>query len=281
MEEYDILATGREDTPRFKGFSCGYTRLDVSQPDEIKRLFLDFAPDVVINCAAMTNVDACETEKEACWQANVTAVELLVRSCRSHGTRLIHVSTDFIFDGIDGPYNEQARPNPLSYYGKSKLAAENIVRTLPPSQWAIARTVLVFGSAQNLGRSNIVLWLMDQLRQGKQVNIITDQFRSPTYVHDLANGIESIIRYRKNGVYNLSGREYLSIYDFALKVAHALHFDPSLINPTDSQTFTQPAKRPPKTGFIILKAETELGFKPHSIEEAVLDLSKRLSSQND
>jgi len=143
MPTYDILATSRQNAPLFEGGSCGYLPMDISDSKMVSAAFQDFSPDTVINCAAMTQVDACETERDLCWQINAEAVENLGRLCQKTGTHLIQVSTDFIFDGLTGPYKEQDRPNPLSYYGRSKLAGENGARQAGPDQWAIARTVFM------------------------------------------------------------------------------------------------------------------------------------------
>lgn len=276
--DYDLLATGRDEKPKFTHQTGGYIPLDVTQPDDVRQVFMDFSPDVVLHTAAMTHVDQCETDKELCWQANVSAVETIVRNCRATGARLVHLSTDFIFDGENGPYDERARSNPLSYYGRSKLAAENALRALHKDQWAAIRTVLVYGTAEGLNRSNIVLWLIEMLKTGKPVRMVNDQWRNPTYVYDLANGIEKIVRYRKSGIWNLAGREWITVYDFARMIAEALGYDPDLISPTDSTAFVTPAKRPLKSGLLILKAESELGYKPTLIPEAIQDLLKRLAS---
>ena len=274
--EYDVLATARNPDPRFRGCSCGYTMLDVTSPTEIRELFQNFTPTVVINCAAMTNVDQCETDRDACWRANVEAVEHLARHCQQVGARLVQVSTDFVFDGEDGPYRETDRPNPVNFYAKSKLAAENAVRGSGVENWAIARTVLVYGTGNDLNRSNIALWVIESLSNGKQINVVTDQWRTPTYAPDLAAGIERIVRFDKSGTYHLSGREFMSIYDFARKIAEVFDLDASLIKPTDGTRFSQTAPRPPRTGFIILKAETELGFKPRPMPVALRHLGQRL-----
>ncbi len=272
--EYDLLATGRDKMPRFTGGSCGYVPLDITNPDAISQTFVDFAPDVVINCAAMTQVDECESNREACWQVNAIAVDNLAKNCLARGTRLIQVSTDFVFDGQNGPYKEGARPNPLSYYGRSKLAGENYARGAGMDKWSIVRTVLIYGVAEGLQRSNFVWWLKDNLEAGKTVKIVTDQWRTPTYALDLAAGIEKMVRFSKQGVYHLAGRELFSVFEFAKEIAKTLDLDDSLILPADESTFTQAATRPSKSGFIILKAESELGYSPHSTRESVLEMVK-------
>lgn len=277
-QNYDVLATGRDSVSRSPDVSGGYISLDITRHEDVKQIFTDFTPDVVVNCAAMTHVDQCELNKKECWDVNVNAVENLVRICRLHSTRLIHVSTDFIFDGSSGPYRETDRPNPVNYYGKSKIASENAVRALPDGLWTIVRTVLVYGHAYNLSRSNIALWVMDSLAAGQDINVVTDQVRSPTYVDDLASGIERTIRYDKTGVFHISGREQLSVYDFALRIADHLGHDKKLVSPVDATTFRQTADRPPRTGFIILKAETELGYRPSTIEESLQAMTSRIKA---
>jgi len=277
---YDIMATGRQSRPLFAGGSCGYISMDISDFKNVASVFQDFSPDVVINCAAMTQVDDCESEREICWRVNADAVENLAKQCRKFGSHLIQVSTDFIFDGLTGPYREADRPNPLSYYGRSKLAGENGVRHAGLDRWAIARTVLVFGTGENLSRSNFVLWVANSLKQGKSISVVTDQFRSPTYVYDLADGIERIVRFKKSGIYHLSGRETLSVYDIAVTTAEVFGLDRTLINKTDGSQFKQVALRPPRTGFLILKAETELGYKPHELRDALAELANQLKIQS-
>lgn len=274
--DYDILATGRDIDARFPDSSCGYVPLDITSHTDVKNLFMDFTPDVVINCAALTNVDQCELERQACWDVNCEAVEHIIRCCKQHTSKLIQVSTDFVFDGAHGPYKEEDRPSPQNFYGRSKLAAENAIRKAGLRNWAIARTVLVYGTGENLSRSNIVLWAINQLAAGNTIRIVDDQWRTPTYAPDLAEGLQRLVRYDKNGVYNLSGRDFLSMYDFVQIIASVFDLDASLIERADNTSFSQTAIRPQKTGFIILKAETEFGFKPKSVEKALAHLGARL-----
>jgi dTDP-4-dehydrorhamnose reductase len=276
--EYDVLATGRDETARFQGGSGGYVPMDICDYDAVRAVFSDFTPGVVINCAAMTAVDACEEDREACWRANVDAVEHLAKCCLAGGSRLIQISTDFVFDGDSGPYRETDRPNPVNFYGKSKLAAENFVRGAGLDRWAIVRTVLVYGTGENLGRHNIALWVAGKLSSGETIRVVTDQHRTPTFVDDLANGVERVVRFGKSGVFHVSGREMMSIYDFATSVADVFGLDATLIERADSRSFTQPAPRPPKTGFIILKAETEIGYKPRTVMEALTTLRQQVET---
>ena len=252
--------------------------LDITNPDEIQKVIQQSKPDAIINTAAMTQVDHCETEREKCWANNVTAVESLVKVCEKTKTHLIHVSTDFIFDGTRGPLDESEKPNPLSYYGESKLAAEIAIQK-SNIDWAILRTVLVFGVTKDMSRSNIVLWVKKSLEEGNVINVVNDQWRTPTLAEDLAMGCYLAATKKIKGIYNISGDEMMTPYDIAIKTADFFGLDKSLIQQTDSTKFKQPAARPPKTGFIIDKAKRELGYKPHSFVEGLGVLKSGISAR--
>jgi len=251
--------------------------LDITDLSAVEKVFGQAKPDVVINTAAMTQVDQCETDREACWKNNVTAVENLAVACTKAGTRLIHISTDFIFDGSHGPLDESAKPNPLSYYGASKLAAEEIVRK-SSLDWTILRTVLVFGITRDMSRSNIVLWVKKSLEEGKTIQVVNDQWRTPTLAEDLAMGCLLAARKKAKGIFNVSGSEMMTPFDIAIHTAEFFKLDKSLIKATDSTKFKQPAVRPLKTGFIIDKARKELGYKPHTFGEGLVILAQQLKS---
>lgn len=275
--EYDVLATARDDTPRFEDASCGYTPVDVTDPSAVKAVFQDFTPNVVINCAAMSDVAACERNRNEAWAVNARAVKRLAKHCSDSGARLVQVSTDFVFNGKRGPYDETARPDPVNYYGRTKLAGENAVREAGRSNWAIVRTVLLYGTGRRLRRSNIVLRTLDTLSKNEQMHVVDDQYRTPTYVEDLAAGIERLVHFEKKGIYHLSGRELVSVYEFVSTAAEVFGRDDSLIEPVPSDYFDDDVERPLRTGFIILKAETELGYAPHTLEDGLRELKQDLA----
>jgi dTDP-4-dehydrorhamnose reductase len=223
----------------------------------------------------MTQVDQCETDRDLCWLNNVTAVGFLANAATSHKAHLIHISTDFIFDGTMGPLDETAVPNPLSHYGHSKLASEEIVQRMK-SSWAILRTVLVYGVVPDLSRSNIVLWVKKSLEDGKTIKVVNDQWRTPTLAEDLAMGCWLAASKRATGIYNISGAERMTPHDIALRTAEYFGLNKNLIKETDSNEFKQPAARPLKTGFIIEKARRELGYQPHSFKEGLAILASQL-----
>ncbi len=251
-----------------------YSKVDISKRNEVKKLFLNFFPDFVINAAAYTDVDGCEVNRELAWNINVNGVKHLVEGCRIVDAQIVHLSTDFIFDGQSGPYHEDDRPNPISYYGRTKFASENEIK-IGGINYLIIRTNVLYGVQKGV-KKDFVEWVVENLSQGKQINVVTDQWNNPTYVEDLVNGITLAIDKFKKGIYNIGGLEYLSRYDFALKIANVFKLDKSLINPITTDKLNQKAKRPLKGGLIILKAQAELGYKPHTLEENLLDIKTKL-----
>ncbi|HZB13227.1 MAG TPA: NAD(P)-dependent oxidoreductase [Chryseolinea sp.] len=250
--------------------------LDITNAGSVNQIMDDVKPDVIINTAAMTQVDQCETQREVCWQTNVTAVENLVVAAKRNNSHLVHVSTDFIFDGTKELLDENAVPNPVNFYGDSKLAGEKVILGSDIS-WSILRTVLVFGVTRDMSRSNIVLWVKKSLEQGKTIQVVNDQWRTPTLAEDLAMGCYLAAKKKAKGIYNISGKDYLSAYDIAIRTAEFFRLDKSLIKETDSTQFTQPARRPLRTGFEIDKARKELGYEPRSFEEGLEVLSLQLA----
>lgn len=273
----DLLATSRGER-RILLENVPYQRLDVENKQEVNELVGRFKPDVIIHTAALTQVDTCEQDREACWRANVTAVENIVKAAEDCQSFLIHLSTDFIFNGEAGPYSEEAEGKPVNFYGESKLASEEVVKNCR-TPWAIVRTVLVYGISPGLSRSNIILWVKEGLENGKPLQIVDDQVRSPTLAEDLAAGCILIAKKKAKGIWHISGKDILTPYDMAIKTADFFQLDKSLINKTDSSKFTQPAKRPPKTGLIINKAIEKLGYNPRSFEEGIAILADQITRE--
>jgi dTDP-4-dehydrorhamnose reductase len=278
-EDYQVIATARGENRLLEKEGYLYETLDITNADEVEQVFFKHQPQVVIHGAAMTNVDVCEDEREQCWTINVDAVRYLLKAAQKCESHFIHVSTDFIFDGAAGPYSEEAQPNPLSYYGVSKLAAEELVRKYA-GPWAIARTVLVYGLVDNMSRSNIVLWAKGALEKGAPINVVNDQFRTPTLAEDLAKGCILIADKKAKGVFNISGKDQLNVLQIVEKVANFYRLDKSLIRAISSETLNQRAKRPPVTGFVLTKAMQELGYQPHSFEEGIAILDHQMKTHS-
>ncbi len=252
-KEYDVVVLAKglnrnSNTERYR-----YIDVDLTDFDKVSKIMNEVKPEVVINAAAMTNVDECEDKKEACDAINVKLVQELVNLCETHNSYLLHISTDFIFDGKNGPYKEDDEPNPLNYYGLSKLKSEQIIER-STLKYAIIRTILVYGMVDNMNKSNLVLWLKDAIECKKTVTIIDDQYRMPTLVDDLAGACVSSVRERVHGIFNVSSCELLSIYEIALEVARVFNLDISYIKRISTKELNQKAMRPAVTGFDLAKS---------------------------
>tara|TARA_B110000263_G_scaffold197392_1_gene176061 strand:- start:330 stop:1232 length:903 start_codon:yes stop_codon:yes gene_type:complete len=277
--DYTIIATSKGKNRVKQDNYYTYESLDITQEEEVNRILNLYSPDVVFNTAAMTNVDLCENERAICDKLNVDAVGLLANSCLKIDAHLIHISTDFVFDGKDGPYSENDIPNPLSYYGKSKYKSEKLLNT-HLCKSSILRTIVLFGIAENLTKNNIVLWAKDQLENSNKINIIDDEFRAPTLAEDLAEACVLVAQKKAFGVFHICGKDLMSIYEMVVAIANFYNFDVNLINRISATKLNQKAKRPPKTGFILDKAINKLGYNPHSFKECLIIIEEQLNNNN-
>lgn len=262
-----FLATARgANRTKYLG-TAAYASMDITDRTEIKSVLSEFRADVIVHGAAMTHVDECEKHKELAYRLNVVGTQNIVDAAKEINAHLIFISTDFIFDGQDGPYDENGVPNPISYYGETKLQAERIVQTV--DTWSIIRTALVIGIAEDLSRSNIILWAKGALEKAQPIRIVSDQFRSPTLAEDLAQGALLVATQRAQGIFNISGPDFMSIYQLVEAVAKYFGLSMANVDKVNSSMLNQPAMRPPRTGFDISKAIQILGYRPHSLEEAL------------
>nr|WP_295869374.1 SDR family oxidoreductase [uncultured Chitinophaga sp.] len=265
---YDVIATGRGANRSPQRDHYIYEAVNLRDAGSVQQLVQKHQPDLIIHSGAMSQVDDCEKNKDACWDTNVGATRYLVNAAEKINASFIFLSTDFVFDGLNGPYDEEAPVNPINYYGTSKAAAERLVRNSKLS-WAIVRTVLVYGVSNDPHRSNMITWVKNNLQQGKKIKVVDDQWRTPTLCQDLATGCLLLAEKKATGMFNISGSEVLTPYDMALKTAEYFQLDTSLIEKISSKSLSQPAARPAKTGLVIDKAVSELGYQPHSFAEGL------------
>jgi dTDP-4-dehydrorhamnose reductase len=264
--DFELILTSVEEKS-FMGLESIYHHLDITSKEQVKSAISKHQPDVVLNCAAFTDVDKCETERELCWKLNVDAIKNLIIATRPHNIKLVHISTDYVFDGKHGPYNEEAIPNPVSFYGRSKLASENAIFASGINA-AIVRTMVLFGVGQNV-KPNFAVWLINKLTAKEKVNIVDDQIGNSTIVDNLAFGILKVIESEQSGIFNIAGKDIESRLDFTYKLCEVFGFDKGLINKIKTASLNQPAQRPLNSGLITLKAQTELQFKPFYTMEAL------------
>lgn len=255
-----------------------YAIMDITSFEQVQEVIKKYKPHCIINTAAMTNVDQCEEDMVGAENLNINAVSHLIDAANQVDAHFIQLSTDFIFDGKAGPYKEDDEPNPLSFYGKTKLEAEKIIRA-KSNKWSIIRTILVYGIVHDMSRSNIVLWAKNALEKGQPLKIVDDQFRSPTLAEDLAIGCQLVEQKEAEGIYNISGKDQMSIVSLVERVADYFQLDKTSIERVSSSTLNQPAKRPPITGFNLERSIKELGYNPHSFEEGIELLMRQLTAK--
>ena len=279
QNNYEVYATARGECRFNLPEGINYVQLDLTSEESLSKAFNDIQPDLVIHTAAMTNVDKCEQEKEECWKINVVATENIIKAVKSQDAYLVNVSTDFVFDGEDGPYVETDKPNPVSYYGESKLKGEELCEQYG-IRYSTVRTIIVYGVVDNMSRSNLVLWTKKSLENKQDIKVINDQFRSPTWAGDLAWACIKLAELEKEGIYHISGETTKSIYEWVEEVVEYFDLDDQYISPVSSADLNQPAKRPPKTGFDISKAKQDLGFSPKTFKEGIAEMMYLIDNQS-
>ena len=242
-------------------------KVDISNKGEVNSFFASQKPDIVINCAAMANVDLCEEENELCWKINVGGVKNLVDACKRHSTHLTHISTDYIFDGKkeSGIYNEGDDPNPQGYYAKSKLEGERVIVDSNIS-YSILRTILVYGIHE---KANIVTFVKNSLEENKTVNLVSDQVRMPTFADDLSRACIKASEKKAEGIFHICGPDQMSYLDIGYRIAEYFSLDKNLINHVKTTDLNQKAKRPFKTGFDLDKAKNILNYMPTKFEDSL------------
>ena len=272
---FEVIATGRGACRiPVKGFK--YVSMDIIDSDQVKASLSKIQPQIIIHCAAITHVDVCEQNQEQCYQVNVKATEYLVEEAGKYKAHFIYVSTDFVFSGEKELLDEHEPPSPVNFYGQTKWEAERFV-SKNATHWAIVRTVLVYGLASDLSRSNLILWVKSSLEAGKEIQVVDDQFRTPTLAEDLASGCVLIAEQSKNGIFNICGSDFLTPFQMAILSAEYFGLDINLIKRTDSSAFKQPAQRPKKTGLVIEKARVELGYEPKTFQEGIAILANQFN----
>jgi dTDP-4-dehydrorhamnose reductase len=265
----NFIATSKGENRNPDCPNINYLSLDISNKLEINNIFQFYYPTDVIHTAAITNVDYCEDHVEECKLINVDSTQMLFSACVQYKAHFQLLSTDFVFDGEKGNYSEEDKVNPLSVYAKSKVDGENILLNSDYLNWSIVRTIIVYGQGHNLSRSNIVLWTIEALKGGKDLTIVDDQYRAPTWAEDLAWGCLEIVKRKKQGIFHLSGPETMSIIDLVYRVADFFNLPKNQVTPIHSNTLNQAAHRPPKTGFNLDKSIKELDYKPMTLEETL------------
>ena len=243
-------------------------QFDVSNKNAVEKIFQKINPEAVVHAAALTNVDKCETQKELAWKINVEGTENITKSCKKHQSFLIHISTDYVFDGEKGMYKETDKPSPINHYGLTKLKGEEHVKNLL-DDYCIARASVIYGSIPATGKINFALWLLNKLKRKEKVKIVTDQWNSPTLNTNLANMILEVLERKLTGIFHLAGATRISRHEFARLLAENFSLDENFITPVSSEEIKWIAKRPKDSSLNVNKAYQALKNKPLKIHEAL------------
>jgi dTDP-4-dehydrorhamnose reductase len=251
--------------------SVSYTEVELSNHELLEKSILSLQPTHIIHLGSITQVDDCELNKEFCYSINTGSSDLIFNIAKKIGSKVFYLSTDFVFDGESGPYEEGDPTSPINYYGFTKMSSENLVME-SGVDCCIIRTVLLYGKVAVSNRSNFIYWVKENLENKKPIKVVNDQVRTPTYIPDLVKGIILAIESDASGIYHLSGGETFTPYEMALEVATYLNLDLSLITPVNASNFSQPAKRPLRTGFNIDKAINNLDYRPTPFRDALVEI---------
>ena len=264
---HQVTASSVEEHNFLPKLTLPYIRADLTSRADVRHLIAETAPEIIVNTAAYTNVDGCEDEREKCWAVNVLAMENILEASYEKKPIIVHISTDYVFDGEQGHYRETDEPNPRGNYARSKMAAENILNGAD-FEYIIARTQILYGTGNGV-RPNFVTWLIGSLRKDKPVRIVTDQIGSPTYAPDVAEAVSRLLEKEIYGLFHVSSPDTLSRYDFALQVAEVFELDASLIHEITTDMLQQKSPRPVNSSFILDKLYNNINWQPRSTEEAL------------
>lgn len=273
-KKYRVLSIDLQEKPLYVTNNLDYVSADIMNRDRMYKIISDCSPDCVIHTAALTNVDECEKEKNRAWDINVTGTYNIVKVCRSLNCKLIHLSTDYVFDGKSGPYSETNATNPISVYGRTKLESERIVKK-ELKDYIIARTMVLYGYFPGV-RQNFATWLIQKLSSGQQIKIVTDQYGTPTLADDIA--IALLLMFKKNvrGIFNAAGSESGSRYKFAEAVIDVFNLDRSLLSPITTRELFQDALRPLNSGLKIDKITSETGAVFSSFRKGLMQIKEQM-----
>jgi dTDP-4-dehydrorhamnose reductase len=281
-ESWEVYSGYNRDEPTF-GTPIQF---DIANENQVKKVFRELNPMVVVHAASLTDVDKCETNRALAWKTNVEGTKLIAASTKASHAFLVYISTDYVFNGEAGQYRETDTPDPINYYGLTKLRAEELVKNLM-DDYCIARPSVIYGAKAAAGKINFALWLLNKLRRSKPAKVVTDQWNSPTLNTNLAAMTLEIIKHKLTGIFHLSGATRISRYEFAKLIAQTFNLNEDLIVPSTLSEFSRirrapwVAKRPVDSSLNTSKTQQTLRTKPLHIHEALEQLKLELTQMNE
>lgn len=256
-----------------------FHQLDLLDSDQLIKTIQEYRPTHILHTAALTAVEKCEEKPQLAQQVNVDLAVLLAQIAKENNIHYTFLSTDFVFDGQNGPYKETDPVRATNHYGQTKIDAEKLIIATNPDA-AILRTILVYGAIPDKNRSNLVLWAKKQLENGEAIKVVYDQWRMPTWVDDLADACYLAMQKKASGIFHISGKEMMTVLEAVEKLADTWNLDKALISPITAAEIGQATNRPRKTGFVLDKAEQILNYKPTSFVVSLRKIKEQLKKYN-
>ena len=241
-------------------------KLDITSQRAVSETISREKPEAIIHTAAYTNVDGCDINRDLAWKVNAEATKYIAKSSAEINAHLTYVSTDYIFDGEKGLYSEEDSPNPINHYGYTKLKGEEMVRK-HSREWCIARTSVVYGWGKT--KLNFATWIITNLRQGKEVKIITDQYVSPTLNINLAEMLLEIVERKITDIIHTAGATRISRFKFSTRLAEVFNLNINLVKPTSMDEMSWKAERPRDSSLNVNKALMVMNRKPLKLNQAL------------
>ncbi len=261
-----------EVVPTYHRSLAGQIGLNVANPDQVEAVISRTRPDVIVHAAAETDVDRCEMEKDWTMKVNAEGTKNIAQSSSRVGAKVIYVSTDYVFDGEEGRYDETHPPNPVNHYGLSKLRGEEYVQKLSADR-LIVRASVIFG--WHPSKINFVTWVIRSLRQGKRIDVVADHYNTPTFAPDLARGILQAVGKNGKGVFHMAGGDRLSRFEFAVRIAERFGLPKELIKPIGMvELKAWIAKRPRDSSLNCERAARDLGVRLPTIDESLSEMKR-------
>lgn len=269
MPQHRVSGTYNSRRAEIEG--CDWHQADITDRQRLEEVFRLAQPEAVVHLAAMADVQGCERERELATKVNLNGTENVTALCEHYGARLIFLSTEYVFDGRRGNYQEEDPPEPTTHYGRTKWQAEQAVAR-HSGPWSVVRTSLVYGWPVWAGGANLVTRVVDSLSNGRKAYGYTDMYRSPVYVEDLAEGIVRVMQEDYSGVSHVAGPQWAHMGQFVLAVADAFALDRALVAQTPSSTQGQGGSRPSLLGLDSTQACDRLGVRPRDMVSGLREM---------
>ena len=255
-----------------------YSEVNLEDKVDLEEALQNTQPDIIIHCAAISQVDKCEADPEKCYRVNTRATQLITDYADSNNVKLVFLSTDFVFDGKKKWQEEEAVVSPISVYGKSKSEAEAYIQN-SKVEWAIIRPILVYGFSKTAMRSNIFTWVYQSVKENCEIEVVTDQLRTPTYIQDVVLLVKDILKTNSKGIFHIGGSEKISVYDFAIRVAELSGGDVKNINPSVSDNVKGAFLRPNISCFRVKKIKSKFNWVTRNVDEGIVSALDIISKE--